>query len=163
MIDFDALITALRESDVEFIIIGGFAASAHGSARSTSDLDVVYSRTTENIDRLVRALTPLKPYLRGAPVGLPFVWDARTIRNGLNFTLITTKGDIDLLGEVIGGGSYDQLLPDSIELELFGMRVRCLGLERLIYVKRAAGRAKDFEAVAELEAIVEEKQQRKES
>lgn len=158
MIDFDALIRALTESDVEFIIIGGLAASAHGSARSTSDLDVVYRRTTENIDRLVRALTPLTPYLRGAPAGLPFVWDARTIRNGLNFTLITSKGDIDLLGEVTGGGGYDQLLPDSIELELFGIRARCLGLERLIQVKRAAGRAKDFEAVAELEAILEERQ-----
>jgi predicted nucleotidyltransferase len=160
MIDFEALIRALTESNVEFIIIGGLAASAHGSARATSDLDVIYRRTTENIDRLVRALAPLNPYLRGAPAGLPFVWDARTIRNGLNFTLLTSKGDLDLLGEVTGGGSYEQLLPDSIELELFGMRTCCLALERLIHVKRAAGRPKDFEAVAELEAILEEKQRR---
>jgi len=157
MIDFEALIRALTESDVEFIIIGGLAASAHGSARSTSDLDVVYRRTPENIDMLVSALAPLNPYLRGAPAGLPFLWAARTIRNGLNFTLITSKGDIDVLGEVVGGGGYDQLFPDSIEVEVFGMRVRCLALERLIHVKRAAGRPKDFEAVAELEAILEER------
>ena len=61
------------------------------------------------------------------------------------------------MGEVIGGGNYDQLLPDSIKLELFGVSVCCLALERLIQVKRAAGRPKDFEAVAELEAILEER------
>jgi len=158
MIDFESLIRALAESNVEFIIVGGLAASAHGSARSTSDLDVVYSRSAENIDRLVKALAPLSPYLRGAPAGLPFSWDSRTIRNGLNFTLVTSKGDIDLLGEIVGGGSYERLLKDSLELEIFGMKALCIGLRALIHAKRAAGRAKDLEAVAELEALLEERE-----
>lgn len=94
--------------------------------------------------------------LRGAPPGLPFRWDAETIRRGLNFTLTTTLGDLDLLGEIVGGGGYADLLPHSQVVKVSGVEYRCLGLARLIHVKRAAGRPKDFEAIAELEALREE-------
>ena len=157
MTDFQALLTLLASAQVEFIIVGGAAATAHGSARLTQDLDTVYRRTHDNISRLADALTPHKPYLRGAPAGLPFSFDERTIRNGLNFTLTTDIGALDLLAEITGGGGYDDLLPHSIRLRLYGVECLCLGLERLIYVKRAAGRVKDLEAVAELEAILEER------
>jgi hypothetical protein len=76
---------------------------------------VVYRRTPANIVKLVAALNPLGPYLRGAPPGLPFVWDQRTLTNGLN----------------------------------------CISLEELIRVKRAAGRPKDLEVIAELEKLLE--------
>jgi hypothetical protein len=155
--NFHKLLQALVTANVEFIIVGGAAATAHGSARLTEDLDIVYRRTPENVEHMVAALLPYDPYLRGAPPGLPFQWDRRTISNGLNFTLITALGAIDLLGEITGGGNYDDLLPHSIELQLFGLKSLCLGLERLIHVKRAAGRPKDFEAIAELEAILEER------
>lgn len=157
MTDFRALISLLARARIEFIIVGGAAAIAHGSARLTQDLDVVYRRTKENISRLVQALAPYKPYLRGAPLGLPFNWDERTISNGLNFTLITSLGALDLLGEIAGGGGYDDLLPHSVRLHLYDVECLCLGLERLIYVKRAAGRPKDLEVIAELETILEEK------
>ena len=93
--------------------MGGVAAAADGAARATYDVDVVYGRSPENLARLAAALTPLAPYLRGAPPGLPFRWDAVTISHGLNFTLTTTLGDLDLLGEIVGGGGYEQLLPQS--------------------------------------------------
>ena len=118
--------------------------------------DICYARTDANLDRVVRALRPLKPYLRGAPRGLPFQWSAATLRAGLNFTLTTTAGDIDLLGEVTGGGGYDDLITHSIEITLFTHRTRCLNLEWLIATKRAAGRPRDLEAIAELEALREE-------
>jgi hypothetical protein len=101
----------LHRAGVEFVIVGGIAATIHGSARVTQDLDIVYARTPENIARLAASLAPHRPYLRGAPPGLPFRWDAETIRRGLNFTLTTTLGDVDLLGEIVGGGSYADLLP----------------------------------------------------
>jgi predicted nucleotidyltransferase len=157
MTDFRALLTLLASAQVEFIIVGGAAATAHGSARLTQDLDIVYRRTQDNISRLADALAPHKPYLRGAPAGLPFSFDERTIRNGLNFTLTTDIGALDLLAEITGGGGYDELLTHSTRLRLYGVECLCLGLERLIYVKRAAGRVKDLEAVAELEAILEER------
>jgi hypothetical protein len=156
-VDFEGLLKTLHGSGVEFIVVGGAAAAAAGSTRLTLDLDVVYARTSANLTALASALSPLSPYLRGAPPGLPFQWDEATLRRGLNFTLTTSLGDIDLLGEITGGGGFDALLPHSVELTLFGIPCRCLGLDKLIEVKRAAGRPKDLEAVAELEAIREER------
>ena len=78
MTDFKALLRLLTDNEVEFIIVGGAAATAHGSARLTFDLDVVYKRSKENIARIVKALTPIKPYLRGAPPG-PFNAYASTL------------------------------------------------------------------------------------
>ena len=54
-----------------------------------------------------------QPYLRGAPPGLPFRWDDRTLKAGLNFTLTTTLGDLDLLGEVAGGGLTNSSCPSA--------------------------------------------------
>ena len=156
MTDFEGLLRVLAEGRVDFILVGGVAARAHGSARLTQDLDVVYSRDAGNVERLVAALGPLSPYLRGAPAGLPFHLDAATVFRGLNFTLTTARGDLDLLGEIVGGGGYEALLPHTVELTLFGVACRCLDLEWLIRVKRAAGRPRDLEAIAELEALREE-------
>lgn len=157
MTDFGRLLRVLTDSGTQFLLVGGLAAAVHGAARATYDVDVVYSRTPENIDRLVSALAPLEPYLRGAPRGLPFTWDARTILRGLNFTLTTTAGDLDLLGEITLGGTYEELLPETELVKVFGIECRCLSLERLIAVKRAAGRPKDLEVIAELEALLEER------
>ncbi|HYN82896.1 MAG TPA: hypothetical protein VES88_15515 [Gemmatimonadaceae bacterium] len=156
MTDFARLLGALHKTGVEHIIIGGVAATVHGSSRLTQDVDVCYARTDSNLDRIVRALRPLKPYLRGAPRGLPFQWSAATLRAGLNFTLTTTAGDIDLFGEVTGGGRYNDLLAHTIDVTLFTHRTRCLNLDWLIATKRAAGRPRDLEAIAELEALREE-------
>ncbi|MCP9495352.1 MAG: hypothetical protein MSG64_12975 [Pyrinomonadaceae bacterium MAG19_C2-C3] len=154
--NFKILFEILIGGEVEFIVIGGAAATAHGSARVTYDLDIVYRRTNENIKLLVDALAPHEPYLRGAPPGLPFKWSVETIRNGLNFTLVTTHGAIDLLGEVAGGGSYEDLYPAIVRKQFFGDELQCLNLEKLIATKRAAGRPKDFEVIAELESLREE-------
>jgi len=86
---------------------------------------------------------------------LPFRFDEATVRRGLNFTLTTTLGDIDLLGEIIGGGGFDALVSDATEVEVFGARCLCLDLPKLVEVKRAAGRPKDLEAIAELEKLLE--------
>ena len=159
MIDFPKLLRLLTEHDVAFIILGGVAAVIHGSSRLTQDLDVVYQRSPQNLTRLVQALAKHSPYLRGAPPGLPFQWSVATLRMGLNFTLETSVGPLDLLGEVTGGGSYEDLLAHTIEVEVFGIRCRCLDLPALIRTKRAAGRPKDLEAIAELEVIWEEQQE----
>ena len=153
MTEFARLLDVLTGAGVEFIIIGGFAATAHGSAHVTVDLDVVYRRTTENLVRLATALEPLQPYLRGAPPGLPFRFDVDTLKRGLNFTLTTSAGDLDLLGEAAGGGTYDALLAHSELRELLGLECRFVNLETLIHLKRAAGRPKDIERIAELEML----------
>lgn len=153
--DFHELLNALVTANVDFIIVGGVAARAHGSARFTEDLDVVYKRSSENIEKLSDALAPFHPYPRGAPPGLPFDWSPITIKHGLNFTLIVDLGAIDLLGEISGGGTYEQLINESETISLFGFSCKCLGVEALIRAKRSAGRPKDFEAIAELQAILD--------
>lgn len=158
MVDFAGLLGRLHGHGVLFIMIGGAAATAHGSARLTLDLDIVYERSQANISRLAEALKDCQPYMRGAPPGLPFRFDPATIQRGLNFTLSTTLGALDTLGEVTGGGDYQALVPHCIELELFGIPCLCLDLPTLIRVKRAAGRPKDLEAIAELEGLRREKQ-----
>ena len=75
MMDLRGLLQIFAQHRVEFIIVGGVAATLHGSARSTQDLDIVYARTADNHRRLVAALRAHHPYLRGAPPGLPFLWD----------------------------------------------------------------------------------------
>ncbi|MCI0423180.1 MAG: hypothetical protein L0387_45215 [Acidobacteria bacterium] len=156
MTDFAQLVPLLVKGGVRFILVGGAAATAHGSARLTQDLDIVYQRTRENVAHLTHVLGPLNPYLRGAPPGLPFLWSEATLWAGLNFTLVTSLGSLDLLGEITGGGGYDELLSDTITLGLFGVECLCLNLPKLIHVKRAAGRPKDLESIAELEALLEE-------
>lgn len=153
---FARLIRRLVDAQVDFILIGGLAANAHGSARVTTDVDVSYSRAVPNLARLVKALKPSKPYLRGAPPGLPFEWSVATLRAGLNFTLMTADGALDLLGEIVGGGRYEDLLPHSSSYKAFGREIRILDLPWLIRVKRAAGGPKDLETIAELEALLEE-------
>ncbi|HEY7308126.1 MAG TPA: hypothetical protein VH643_02080 [Gemmataceae bacterium] len=158
--NFREILPLLIDHNVRFIVIGGGAAIAHGLARTTYDVDVVYARDAENIRNLSSALRNHKPYLRGAPPGLPFHWDERTIQAGLNFTLTTSLGDLDLLGEVAGGGFYEQLLPFSEDKDVFGVRCRFVTLEKLIQLKRAAGRPKDLETIAELQALLEERRKR---
>jgi len=115
-------------------------------------------RLAEEARRAARKIAPShSPYLRGAPRGLPFRWDEATLHRGLNFTLTTTVGDIDLLGEITGGRNYEAILPHTVVLDLFGRTCRCLDLPTLILVKLAAGRPKDLEVIAELQVLLEER------
>jgi len=158
MINLELVLNSLSNAGVEFIIIGGFAARQHGAARLTDDLDIFYGRSRENIRKLAAAIEPLHPYLRGAPPNLPFRFDEETIRRGLNFTLTTDAGPLDCLGEVSGIGNYNEAAASAVTAEVFGVACKFLDLDSLITAKRAAGRPKDFEALAELEIIREERE-----
>jgi hypothetical protein len=158
--DLIGLLRVLSGAGVRYIVVGGVAAGVHGALRPTLDLDVVYARDPENVAQLAAALAPFRPYLRGAPEGLPFVFDAPTISRGLNFTLVTMLGDLDLLGEVTGGGGFEQLRASAEALDIGGVECWVVTLPKLIALKRAAGRGKDREALAELEALLEERDRR---
>ena len=155
MIDFEQALTVLARARVRLVIVGGLAVTIHGSAYVTFDLDFCYARDPENLSRLAQALRPYNPRLRGAPAGLPFRFDEETLRGGLNFTLTTDLGDIDLLGEVSGVGDYAAACSASAPVELFGKSFDVLTLEALIASKRAAGRPKDLMVLPELEALRE--------
>jgi predicted nucleotidyltransferase len=151
----EAILTLLAQARVDFVVIGGVAGLAHGSARVTFDLDLCYKRTSENIARLCETLAPLNPRLRGAPEGLPLRLDPETVKAGLNFTLTTDLGALDLLGEVSGLGGYEGVRAASEALALYGFEMNVLSLEGLLVAKRTAARGKDKEAMVELEALLE--------
>lgn len=160
--DVEKLLKALHGEGVTFAIIGGAAAVLQGSAYVTADFDLCYSRAKENLASLAKALAPFHPSLRGAPKNLPFRLDADALRSGLNLTLATDVGDLDIFGEVTGLGGYEEAVAFSEEMEIFGIRCKVLTLEGLIKTKQAAGRAKDLRLLPELEALLEiRKSQRK--
>jgi hypothetical protein len=147
------LLARLTEQGVRFAVIGGVALIARGVQRATEDLDIAYARDRENLARLAAALAPIHPTLRGVPAGLPFVLDEASLRSGLNFTLDTDLGPLDLLGEVPGLGSFDHVDAASSELEIAGTRILVLTLDGLEAAKRAAGRPKDLVDLGYIRAL----------
>jgi transcriptional regulator with XRE-family HTH domain len=137
------LLKALVERGVDFVLIGGMAGIARGSSYPTYDLDVAYARDEANLERLAEALTELGVTLRGAPANLPFFADARSLANGANFTFDTEFGMFDILGDVAGIRSYEELRRDATVQRVEGFAVRVASLGHLIAMKRSANRPKD--------------------
>ena len=155
LVQFEKAVQALCDAGVEFVVIGGLSATFHGSARVTYDLDICYCRSSANLRRIVSALAPFHPRLRGVPSGLPFIWDEGTLRNTTVLTLQTDIGEIDLLAEVAGLGAFEDVRKHSITVDAFERRMATLDLQGLIRAKRAAGREKDLLAIPELESLLE--------
>ncbi len=155
MFDPHRLLEALATKNVKFIILGGVAANLHGAARVTFDLDICYERSEDNLKALSSALSEFRPRLRGKnlPDKLPFHLDVKTLQTGLNFTLQTDVGPLDLFGEIISVGEYSQALKESEEYEIYGFSCKVLNLDALIRNKRSTGRNKDLAGLVELEAL----------
>jgi hypothetical protein len=152
-VNLQQLLRLLVEHRVRFVIIGGVALIARGVQRSTEDLDIAYARDRENLALLARALAPIHPRLRGVPPELPFVLDVPSLRSGLNFTLDTDLGPLDLLGEVPGLGTFEHVDAASTELEIGDAKMLVLTIEGLERAKVAAGRPKDLVDLGYLRAL----------
>ena len=150
------LLTILNRHGVDFVVIGGIAGAAHGSALATFDLDIVYARDEANLVRLAVALREIGVTLRGAPDDLPFQVDDRTLANGPNFTFETDLGSFDILGHADGMRDYESLRAESASQEIAGSTVRVASISDLIAMKRAANRPKDRMAVEEYIVIADE-------
>ncbi len=153
MLQAEILLTALCRAEVSFILIGGMAAVAQGSSYVTADLDIFYERQNPNYSKITTGLRQFNPRLRGVDPGLPFVLDEVTLRSGMNFTLTTDVGDLDLLGEIAGFPSFHDAKLRSEEIELFQYRIWVLTLDGLIHSKEATGRPKDLRLLPELKAL----------
>jgi hypothetical protein len=148
-------LAVMCDAEVEFVVVGGVAATIHGSAHATYDLDVCYSRTKGNLTRLKSALEPYRPRPRGFPKELPFIWDEATLRNNSVLTLQSDLGNIDLLAEIAGLGTYEQVKAHSQIVDMLDRQIAVLNLPGLIRAKRAAGREKDLSIIPELESLLE--------
>jgi len=151
--DPQPILEVLVRHEVDFVVIGGLAGTAHGSAYITYDVDVAYERSAANLERLAEALGELGATLRGAPPWLPFLLDAETLRAGLNFTFDTTFGSLDILGEPAGAPRYAELRSAASFENVWGVTLGIASLDHLIAMKEAAGRDKDKLQASEYRGI----------
>jgi len=152
-----AILKTLHQHKVKFIIVGGVCAVLHGAPLATFDLDVVHSREPDNLTRLSAALEEL-----GALYRVPGRREMKPSPSHLasegHQLLMTRFGPLDLLGTIGKGRDYDQLLQETVEMEVGpGLKVRVLTLENLVKTKEETGQEKDRAALPLLRRVLEEK------
>jgi hypothetical protein len=151
-----SILELLAAANVDFVIIGGVAGGAHGSAYGTFDLDITYSREPDNLERLGDVLRSLDARLRGAPADIPFQLDARTVAAGGNFTFTTRLGMLDILAFPEGAPPYEQLKAAAIQIDVRGYGVHVASIDHLIAMKEATGRPRDKLRALELRTLSDE-------
>jgi predicted nucleotidyltransferase len=155
MSDLQRLLQRLDETGIEFVLVGGYAAMLHGSTLLTRDVDVCAVLTPGNIGKLREAFRDLHPQHRLSMPRRSFLDEPAPGAALDNLYLSTDWGALDLLGSITGVGDYARVARDAVEIELFGRRLRAIGLADLIVAKEALGRDKDLIVAKELRAIRE--------
>lgn len=155
MSDLNHLIQRLCDADIEFVIVGGFAAVLHGSSVVTRDLDVCAVLTAENVQKLRLAFRDAHPAHRLTSQKLSFLDNPEPGVEVNDLYLRTDLGPLDILSSIKGVGDFARIREHAPEIDLFGRRCRVISLDDLIRAKEAVGREKDLLAVKELRAIRE--------
>ena len=157
---FTATLRALHDGGVEFILVGGLAAAVNGAPVSTFDIDVVHSRDSANVARILSVLEALDAVFRIQPERRLRPNASHLASHGQQ-NLITQHGPLDLLGTIVNALGYRDLLPHSVELDISeGLRIRVLDLETLIAIKEELGGEKDRAMLPILRRTLEEKRRR---
>ena len=152
------LIRRLIEAEVEFVLVGGFAALSHGVMRSTRDVDICCRFSEVNLMRIQKAFTDLHP-VHFPRTDLPLQLTPESSARLKNLYLKTDLGRVDCLGKVLGVGDFDEVFKHSIELELPAGKCRVIDIDTLIRAKEAMNRDHDQITVKELKEIKKRRQQ----
>ncbi len=155
MPDHRGLLLRLASAKFPFVVVGGYAAFAHGATLVTQDLDVCCEFTEDSLRRLELAIGDLHPVHRMHPDRMPLALPPGFSRGLRNLYLDTDLGPLDLLGEIKGIGGYAETRARSEEVGVGGQSVRLLSLDGIIEAKEAMDRERDREAVRQLRAIRE--------
>jgi predicted nucleotidyltransferase len=147
------LLRLLLDSRVEFVLIGGVAAIAHGSATFTQDCDITAPFTEDNLTRLMAALRPYQPRYALAMPKRPVTESPAVLSKNRNLYLLTDLGRLDILAEVPPVGAYAEVAARAISLDIYGRSCRVISLDDLIAIKRYLGRDKDRLVERELLAL----------
>lgn len=141
--DYESILRVLARHGVDFIVIGGVCANMHGAPLLTFDLDIVHDRKPDNLERLAAALKELRAYY-WEHLNKRLEPEIRTMALPGHHLLDTDAGRLDLIGTVVGGKGYDELLSHTVLQQLDAeLQVRLLDLPTLIEIKEATGRDKD--------------------
>jgi hypothetical protein len=151
------MLRTLARHKVAYVLIGGLAASLHGSPHVTTDVDITPDRARENLERLAAALVELDARIRteGEPGGLPFDRSAQMLARSSILNLTTRHGDLDLTFEPAGTAGYDDLRRSAVEIRIRRTRVVVASLADVIRSKEAAGREKDRLTLPTLRRLLE--------
>ena len=136
------LLSVLLAEEVEFIVVGGAAAVLNGDSIVTRELDIVHKRTEANVAKLARVLKRLGAYYRPDPGKRRLKVQTEHMMGSSHLNLRPQKGDLDVLCELIGSRSYEDLLPFSIKLQDGEVRFCVLALPMVIQIKAEVGRPK---------------------
>jgi len=152
-----ATLRALHDAGVAFILVGGLAAVLNGAPVNTFDVDIVHSRDTANVARILTVLEALDAIFRMQPERR-LRPNASHLASTGHLNLMTRYGPLDLLGTIGSNLAYEDLVSRSVELDIGeGLRVRVLDLETLIAIKEELGGEKDRAVLPVLRRTLEEK------
>jgi predicted nucleotidyltransferase len=145
----------LLESNIEFVLIGGFAGVVHGSTQVTRDLDICGLISESEVQKLRMALKDLHPRHRMNPNFKPsFLEEPKTIKGLNNIYLETDLGVLDIISKVSGVGSFEEVKARAIEISIFKHKCKVISIEDLILAKEKLDREKDKIVVKELREIL---------
>jgi hypothetical protein len=148
-LDAERILEALDEHAVDYLLIGGLAAQAHGQARITSNADVIAAPDPDNLARLARALLSLNArVLNLGHEAMPI--DASSLLLATTWRFATRDGGIEVMYETPAGISFPELDSRALEVRLGELKVAVLSLDDLIAMKLAHGRPVDIADVAAL-------------
>lgn len=150
------ILRVLSEHRVDYVLIGGLAATVHGSPLLTTDVDITPETSRENLARLSEALHDLAAKVRADELvdALPFTHDASSLAAVQVWNLTTRFGDVDISFVPSGTQGFPDLARDSVSIVIHGITVQLASLADVIRSKEAAGRDKDRRALPVLREIL---------
>jgi hypothetical protein len=147
------LLRRLVEQRVDFVLVGGMAAAAHGGSMVTEDVDICIGFDLPTLTALLATLRGSHPRHRMQPARSPLADDPSAFLAWRALYVVTDEGQLDVLREITGVGEFDRVALGSVQLDLGGFSCKVMGVDDLILAKRAVGRPKDLRAALELEAM----------
>jgi hypothetical protein len=155
MQNLSELTRRLIAAHVEFVLVGGFAAVAHGVTLVTRDVDICCRFSEANLMRIQMAFADLHPVHRSRP-DLPLRLTPEQCAGLKNLYLKTDLGVVDCLGEVLGIGDFEVVLKNSVEVELPYGKCSIIDIQTLIRAKEAMNRDHDKITVKYLKEILKQ-------
>ena len=128
-LDLSEILEGLLEADIKFILVGGgLAAVVQGAPVTTMDVDIVHSRSSENISKLIAFLKSIDATYR-RPDDKVIGPNEGDISGMGHFLFSTRFGPLDVLAFIEQGKAYEDLLEDTVEIEFRGHIIRVLNLK----------------------------------
>jgi len=153
MVQFRELLKRLVEAKLDFVVVGGVAATLHGVAEPTRDLDVCIRLSAESWHRVASVIGPLHPRFALTPDLRPITTELSKLDQYRNLYVLTDLGRLDFLGEVPPVGDIDHVALHAVAMKLDDLTVRVISVDDLLRVKEHVRRPKDLEVAAQLRAI----------